>query len=197
MRLGTYLIIAVATTRLKQALAVERALGRTDPTTEAANARAFREAAEREMARMARSGGPLSVAYLDLDDFKLINDGLGHAAGDRVLRRTAEVLMEHARATDVVARLGGDEFVVLLPDTPAVEAVAAAERLRSLVADGVNAGPNVVRASAGVATFVTPPRSVEQLITFADQQMYEAKRLGKDRSEHRIVLEPEAQQASG
>src|SRR5437764_203977 len=114
LRLAALVLVSEALARLRLAHARERELARSDVLTGAPNARAFYEVAEAEIARPRRYTHPFSVAYLDLDDFKLVNDRLGHLAGDAVLRSVARALSGVVRSSDVVARLGGDEFVVLL-----------------------------------------------------------------------------------
>ena len=187
MRFGAYWIVVAAPVSLKRALAAERQLARTDPLTELPNFRSFTEAAWRELSRMRRSGRPLSVVSLDLDDFKAINDELGHPAGDQVLRDLGKVLREGLRPTDVASRLGGDEFAVLLPDTSAEAARLTANRLREQVRLGITAQGRAVTVSAGVATFVEAPASIHDMISEADESLYAAKHAGKDIIDVRVV----------
>ena len=109
----------------------ERAISRTDGLTGLLNGRGFYEAAAVELARSSRYRHPLTLAYVDLDDFKEINDRLGHARGDAVLVAVAHALRRACRSTDLVGRLGGDEFVVLFPETDRDAAEAALVKLRS------------------------------------------------------------------
>ena len=136
------------------------------------------------MTRARRYAHPFSVAYLDLDDFKLVNDRLGHLAGDAVLRSVARALSGVMRASDVVARLGGDEFVVLLPEASAAPARLATEKLRGALADVVPAHGWRMTASIGVATFLVPPESVDELLGAVDGLMYRAKQGGKNGVAH-------------
>ena len=140
MRLGVFVVVVVVLAKLRAAHQLERRLARTDPLTGVANFRWFEEEAQREMYSSRRYGGPLSLAYLDLDDFKRINDERGHAAGDEVLRAVADALRAQLRPTDLVARLGGDEFVVLLPHTD-----------RSGAEDALGAGAAGPRGHPGIA----------------------------------------------
>src|SRR5437773_2624774 len=133
------LLVSQAVARLRLAHARERELARRDALTGAPNARAFYELAGAEIARARRYIHPFSVAYLDLDDFKLVNDRLGHLAGDAVLRSVARALGGVLRASDVVARLGGDEFAVLLPEAGAAPARLATDKLRQALAEVVPA----------------------------------------------------------
>ena len=161
-----------------------RAAARRDGLTGARNARAFYEVAEAEIARARRYTHPFSVAYLDLDDFKLVNDRLGHLAGDAVLRSVARALSGVVRSSDVVARLGGDEFVVLLPEASAAPARLATEKLRGALAEVVPAHGWRMTASIGVATFLVPPESVDELLAAVDRLMYRAKQAGKNGVAH-------------
>jgi diguanylate cyclase (GGDEF)-like protein len=127
--------------------------------------------------------GPFSVAVLDLDHFKSINDRFGHDAGDRVLVRVAALLLDGLRQTDVVVRTGGEEFVVLMPFTAANAAAAACERLRTAIASEPweDVGPDVhVTASVGLASAAAGD-DLERLASLADERLYAAKRAGRDR----------------
>jgi diguanylate cyclase (GGDEF)-like protein len=129
-----------------------------------------------------RNRSTLTLLYLDLDGFKEVNDGLGHAAGDEVLFQAAERIREAIRGADIGIRLGGDEFAVLLPDTDRPGAQAIAERIRVALAVGVEtrAGPARVSASIGLAAFPDDCSAVDDLVTLADAAMYRAKRHGKN-----------------
>ncbi|HEY7724790.1 MAG TPA: GGDEF domain-containing protein [Anaeromyxobacteraceae bacterium] len=178
---GSFATLAVILAALRQRLENEQRLARTDPLTLVANRRAFEEAAAVELERSRRTGRPLTVAYVDVDDFKLVNDAQGHARGDAFLVTTAATLRGATRAVDVVARLGGDEFGLLLVDTDAATAEPLLQRLRTTL--GATLGQNGWTAtfSIGAACFTQPARSVDEMMGRADQLMYDAKRAGKDR----------------
>lgn len=165
--------------RLRQ---VER-LSRTDPLTRLANRRHVQERLALEVERASRYGTPFLVAMCDLDDFKNVNDTLGHDCGDEVLRSTARLLSENLRRTDLVGRWGGEEFLVLLPETEREGGRIALEKVRAkletlpLVYAGA---PLRVTVSIGVAAFVRGER-LEDLVARADAALYEAKRSGKNR----------------
>jgi two-component system, cell cycle response regulator len=125
-----------------------------------------------------RHGRPLSVAVVDLDGFKGVNDRLGHAAGDEALVAVANALRGGVRAEDTVGRMGGEEFLVLLPDTGRSAAARAAERLRAAVAAAD--GPEPLTASVGWAT-LEPDEQPDDLVRRADDALYEAKDQGRDR----------------
>jgi diguanylate cyclase (GGDEF)-like protein len=173
--------MAVTLALLHSVLDQESDLARTDPTTEVSNARGFGEQLAAEMARSRRYGRPFSVAYIDLDDFKQVNDRLGHDAGDRLLRSAGRCIREALRESDTIGRLGGDEFAVLFPETGSEAAVAVGEKLLGALAD-LSAGEDWrVGASVGIATYEVPPESGDQVLGRADHLMYEAKRAGKGR----------------
>lgn len=190
VRSGTYVVVAVLTRALRRALEHERELARIDPLTGALNARSFYELAERESARSRRNGQPLTVAYLDLDGFKGVNDTFGHAAGDDVLKEVSEALGIGTRPSDAVGRLGGDEFAVLFPETDAAAATNPLNRIRASIRKYAVRTGYEVSASIGAATFLRPPDDVNALLRAADELMYEAKNAGKDRIHQAVADEP-------
>ena len=182
-RLGFFLIVALLLAALRRALEREHSLARTDFMSGALNSRAFTERAEQEIARAARHGHPLTVAYLDIDDFKRINDHYGHRAGDQVIAFVVGVIREELRGSDILARLGGDEFALMLPETGPEGARAALPKLLDALAARTRREGWPVSFSAGVLSFVEPPGSVDEMIGMTDRLMYAAKRGGKNRAE--------------
>jgi diguanylate cyclase (GGDEF)-like protein len=166
--------------QLRKALEKEKELARLDTLTGLANRRAFYEALEKERARTHRYGRPLTVAYLDVDDFKRINDSQGHAVGDMVLVTMAQTLRENLRVNDVVARLGGDEFAILLPETDVAAAEVVVRKIQDLLGKEMAAYGWPITFSIGVANFLDPPESLEMMIRTADELMYMAKAAGKN-----------------
>jgi diguanylate cyclase (GGDEF)-like protein len=156
-------------------------LSQHDPLTGLFNRRYLSAALERELAR-AQRGKPLSLLMLDLDGFKLINDTRGHAEGDRLLQRLADVLREATRSVDVPGRWGGDEFVVLLPDTTIDEASMVAARLAEQIRQAGEAfdAERPVTASVGLAQ-AEPTDTPHRILARADARAYDAKRAGGDR----------------
>jgi diguanylate cyclase (GGDEF)-like protein len=159
-----------------------------DHTTQIHNRRYFDEQLDREMERSRRTGRPMAILIADLDDFKRVNDTLGHAAGDSVLRQAARILLENARQVDIVARYGGEEFGVILPDATAEGAKAVAERMLSTVAEhrfATGSGETPVwrmTVSIGGACYPDDADTRAELIDKADRiALYEAKRAGKNR----------------
>ncbi len=154
----------------------------TDHLTGLYNHRYFQERLRETAGKVTGDGATASLLFCDLDRFKDVNDMRGHLAGDRALRRTAQVLQETLREGDVAARYGGDEFALLLPDTDGEAALAVAERVREKVAKGLSqAGFGTLTVSIGVAVFPDDAASAEELVALADAAMYEAKRRGRDR----------------
>ncbi len=159
-----------------------RALADRDPLTGFFNHRYLHERLAEEILRAQRSGAPLSLLMIDLDDFKLVNDTLGHVFGDEVLRWAAEQIRAALRGSDVAARYGGDEFAVILPDTPAAGAREVGERIVESLRDrpyqAEGRGPVPVGASVGVASFAADGRSAAALIAGADAALYRVKESG-------------------
>jgi diguanylate cyclase (GGDEF)-like protein len=162
-------------------------LARTDDLTGVRNARSFNELADAELRRARRFGHSLTIAYVDLDDFKTVNDSLGHRAGDAVLRAAAQAMSRSLRAVDVVARLGGDEFGVLLPETNAGVAEPVIQKVHQAITESTAATGCPVTASIGAITYRQLPRSVDDLIRSADARMYDMKRKGKNRVHHEVI----------
>jgi diguanylate cyclase (GGDEF)-like protein len=179
-QLGVFLVLVAVLDAFHRRLLHEKQAARTDALTGLANRRAFVEAAWLELERARRHGRPLSLLYLDCDDFKAVNDRLGHVVGDEVLAVVGSTLREGVRGHDTVARLGGDEFGVLLPEFDGTGATALTERLRTRLGEALSRRSLPVTLSVGVATFASPPSSVDEMILRADELMYDAKRSGKD-----------------
>lgn len=179
IRLGFFVIVTVLLAALRTAHEVAHHLARTDALTGLLNARHFTELADTELARARRYGFPFSLAYVDLDNFKSMNDRFGHAAGDDVLAVVGRQLTESLRRTDIVARLGGDEFAILLPQTDADAARVAVTNLHeTLTAEMARRGWPVT-LSIGVMNFTAAPASVADVIASGDQLMYGVKAAGK------------------
>jgi diguanylate cyclase (GGDEF)-like protein len=171
--------------QLKTLYERERRLSRIDPLTRIENRRAFFESAARFKNLSDRRHVPLSMAYIDLDGFKQLNDRLGHSAGDKVLAVTAAEIRKALRPTDVVARIGGDEFAVLLPATGHEAAAHILDRVRLELDRATQEKSWPVTFSIGIVSFSPPLGSVPQMIRAADETMYAAKKGGKNRTEQR------------
>jgi diguanylate cyclase (GGDEF)-like protein len=166
-----------------------RVLATRDPLTGALNRRAFAEALDAAVARVLRGEGTCSIAILDVDHFKRINDAYGHAGGDRALQRLTAILADRTRRNDVVGRLGGEEFAVLLDGSDLAGAAAYAEDLRAALAA---AGAAAIAAAAdpgipdftvsiGVAELADGELTAERMLIAADNALYAAKAAGRDR----------------
>jgi diguanylate cyclase (GGDEF)-like protein len=180
-RLVIFIGAGVLICRLRRALDLARTLARTDYVTDVLHARAFDEIAKIEVSRARRYSHALTVAYLDLDNFKSVNDRFGHSQGDDVLRTVASTLRSSLRTSDTVARLGGDEFVVMLPETGYGQAQEALTKLQQSLTEAMQQRRYPVTFSIGAAIFEVPPADVDALIKAADSAMYKAKADGKNR----------------
>ena len=181
VRTLVFIVVAVLLAKLHTAVNHERELARTDSLTGLANNRCMYETCALEISRARRFKRPLTIVYIDCDNFKEINDRLGHAAGDHVLRSVANVLKSCTRAIDTCARLGGDEFGLLLPETNSHGAHVVVKNVRDRLNAQFEGVQPRVTLSMGVATFNPPPGSVDELLAAADRLMYDGKRDGKDR----------------
>jgi diguanylate cyclase (GGDEF)-like protein len=155
-------------------LAQSQTMALTDELTTLPNRRAWEGELQRELARSMRSGDSLSLAMIDLDDFKGFNDDRGHLAGDAALTKTAAAWVQSLREVDFLARYGGEEFGVLLPGCSSHEALHVIDRLRAATPEGLT-------CSAGLATW-DREQSAQALVARADAALYDAKRAGRDRS---------------
>jgi diguanylate cyclase (GGDEF)-like protein len=172
-------VVAGLVRRIRVLLERERMLSRVDPLTQLANRRAFQERGALELARAARTGAPITIACLDLDNLKVLNDWAGHLQGDAALMTLADVLRHTLRQTDLMARLGGDEFAVILPETDQDQARGALERVRSAFSAAAARMPADVSVSIGGLTLTSPP-ALEAAMSMADAVLYRVKRTGKD-----------------
>ncbi len=160
-------------------------LATTDPLTGLYNPRAFHDELSHELVRTARYREPFSLLIMDLDGLKRVNDQFGHEAGDEALRAVAEAIGNGLREIDLGARIGGDEFAVLAPRTDALAAIALAERLRALVAKGVEEragrGSTISIGIGSVGPSTHAPPTAASLMAAADAALYAAKRAGGNR----------------
>jgi len=180
IRLAFFLVVTLLLVRLHDMLAREKALARLDYLTGAYNVRAFHEIAEAECMRASRYPQPLTLAYIDLDGFKLVNDRLGHNEGDRVLRVVAQTLRAGIRRPDTLARLGGDEFALLLPQTDLENAKVFLPRLRDELLAAMRRNDWRVTFSIGALTCPFAPAVLGDVVRQADELMFEVKKSGRD-----------------
>jgi diguanylate cyclase (GGDEF)-like protein len=184
-RLGFFLL-PVFMIRLNRALQREKELARTDFLTGVLNARFFHELAQMEINRSVRYKRPFTLAFIDVDNFKTINDTFGHTTGDIVLRAIGMNIKTHLRRTDIVARVGGDEFVVLLPETNAQIAPVAISNMQSALLNEMNENGWSITFSIGVLTLSDPRLSVDEMLGRTDQLMYIVKNSGKNNIQYAI-----------
>lgn len=158
-------------------------ISRTDPLTNLYNRRHFDEQAEVEFQRAKRSGRPVTLLLLDIDEFKSINDTYGHDTGDFVLLLLAEILREEVRPFDLIARYGGDEFVIMLMDTDEMQARSIAERIRTRVMETMFESESVmvhVTLSIGIAPVDPSERDLRSILKRSDNALYAAKQQGRN-----------------
>jgi len=180
VRLGFFVLTAHLLSRLKDHLNRESRMARADGLTGTLNSRAFRESAGSLFGLAARHKRPLVLAYLDLDNFKTVNDTFGHAEGDRAIKTVADALLASVRSTDLVGRLGGDEFAILLPETTGAGARTVIAKVRESLTRAVRGGKWSIGFSIGIAVFTVPPKDPEEAIKRADALMYHVKNTGKN-----------------
>jgi diguanylate cyclase (GGDEF)-like protein len=185
--LGFFLILAVTVARLKELYLAEKQLSRVDNLTRIANRLAFYEIANMEKNRARRFGQPITLAYVDLDGFKEINDAMGHVVGDQLLLSVARTMQKSIRQTDSVARMGGDEFALLLPNTHTDAASQVLTKLVNELNRRMQQNHWPVTFSIGAVTFLAPPESLQEMIKRADEAMYSAKASGKNRLEQKEI----------
>jgi diguanylate cyclase (GGDEF)-like protein len=180
MRFGIFVLITYILSILKKSLENEKKLARLDHLTQAANYRSFSEAIFLEIQRAQRYKHPFSLAYLDLDNFKLVNDRFGHEAGNKLLQETVALMQTETRKTDLVGRLGGDEFAILMPETDKRSARDVLVRIKNKFALEMENKNYQVSMSIGCITYLDVPLEVDDILQKADELMYSIKKRGKD-----------------
>jgi diguanylate cyclase (GGDEF)-like protein len=177
---GFYAIVAILLTELRQSLEEEQLLSNIDPLTGAMNRRSFNDIAEKKMIVSEVNRRPYTVAYIDLDHLKTINDEHGHATGDLVLKTVVDTIRKQIRNRDLLARLGGDEFAILLTDMDEADAKRIVPRLQLALLKQMKTNEWEITFSIGVLTFLTMPASADSMVSLADALMYEVKTDGRN-----------------
>jgi len=180
IRLGYFIIALGLLARLKKELLKEKNLSRIDYLTGIANSKTFYEKLAVEKSRCLRNKTPLTIAYLDCDYFKVVNDVFGHKKGDTVLQLIASSIQDNIRMTDLVARIAGDEFMILLPETGKETAQKVIHRTQNQLLDIMKQNKWPVTFSIGVATFINFSDSIDEMVAKADNLMYSAKDGGRN-----------------
>jgi len=180
-RLCFFLIVSYFLSRMKNSLMREKLLARIDSLTGLLNRIALNDAAQREIDKARRFKHPFTVAYIDLDNFKMVNDQLGHSVGDTLLQLVADIIKKNTRVVDIVARLGGDEFIILLPETEIESAQVVFKKLQERIIEAMQKNRWPITLSIGAVTYINPPDTVDNMIKKADNLMYSAKNSGKNK----------------
>ncbi len=183
------IIMSILFSALKRNLENEKELARRDPLTDTLNRRSFFDLAEHEINRSQRYGLPLTIAYMDLDNFKVVNDQFGHHAGDELLNAVVLTIRSNIRSSDILARVGGDEFVILLPDTPGDASLTFLNKIHDSLDQTMARNGWPVSFSIGAVTYLTVPSTVDEVIRHADELMYTVKHGGKNRLLHKEIGE--------
>ncbi|MCW8928784.1 MAG: GGDEF domain-containing protein [Gammaproteobacteria bacterium] len=185
-RLGFFLIILNLLLAVKNKLILEESLADTDPLTGLANRRYLMEQLEIEYSRVNRYPEPFTIAYLDLDNFKYVNDTLGHDIGDILLETVASYLKENTRSMDTPARLGGDEFAILLPYLGDKSAIPLLNEMHKKLLELMKDNDWPVTFSIGAITYNKTMPTTRDMIKAVDDLMYEVKKSGKNNIRHRV-----------
>jgi len=180
VRLIFFVTITMLTSMVKEKIELEESLADTDYLTGLKNSRAFYESIDYESARSRRYKRPFAIAYIDLDNFKHINDALGHDTGDDVLRTVADVVKKNVRESDIVSRLGGDEFAVLFPETGYEATETIIRNFIPVLSQEMKIHAWPISCSIGAITFSKPMNTSREMIKKVDGLMYEVKKAGKN-----------------
>jgi len=186
IRMGFFSVVSILGSNLKKSYKLNQELARSDYVTGAVSIRYFYELAQIEISRFQRYHRPFALAYIDLDDFKSINDRLGHSVGDRVLRSVTDSVRQQIRPSDTLARLGGDEFALLMPETSEEAAKLVISRLHSSLANEMLKNGWMVTFSVGVVICNETPKSVDDIVKIADDTMYSVKSTSKNDVSYRV-----------
>ena len=185
-RLTFFLVVTLLLSKIKIQLLAEEKLADTDPLTGLANRRSFLERARFEQERSKRYKHPFTIAYIDLDNFKSVNDVFGHEIGDTLLCSVADSLRENVRQTDIISRLGGDEFAILFSETGSESAKEAVKKTQKQLIQTMKRNNWPVTFSIGVVSFEKPIIDIRDMLKLSDDIMYKVKKSGKNKIEHSI-----------
>lgn len=183
-----FLTVVYLLSKWRNALEQEKEIARIDSTTGVANKRLFFELARLELKKAHRYRHPLTVVYIDIDDFKKINDIWGKKVGDQLLQIAAETIKHTIRETDIIGRLGGDEFAIILPGSGYEPANIVSCRVQRELLDAMQKNEWCATFSMGAVTFVNPPNSVDEMIHKVDRLVYLIKYNGKNQLNHKASI---------
>ena len=186
IRFGFFIIVTLLLALLKNTLEHEKSLSRIDRLTGATSADFFYDVLQTEIDRFKRYKHTFTVAYIDLDNFKTVNDRLGHSMGDTVLRTVVQHTLDELRKTDIVARLGGDEFAILLPETDHITAQVVLSKIQQGLLIEMEKSGLPVTFSIGATTFTATPDTANELIKMVDDLMYTVKNNGKNAIQYSV-----------
>jgi diguanylate cyclase (GGDEF)-like protein len=180
LRLAIFVIITLLLSSLQSAYETEYQLAHTDGLTGVMNWRSLQEALQVELARRERYRYPITVAFIDVDNFKQVNDNYGHGRGDTLLQEVAYLMVQGIRSSDMLGRAGGDEFIIIMPHTNQAQAQQVLPRLHHDLMQMVQTFHMPIGFSIGVVTYDQLSATAEEMISTADQLMYQAKAGGKN-----------------
>jgi len=180
MRLAVFIIIVCLINRVRKELELEKMLSSLDILTGLNNTRSFIKQASIEKSRSSRFKRPFTIAYIDIDNFKRVNDTFGHAKGDILLQNIGKIIKENLRAYDIPARMGGDEFIVFFPETDKTQAEAVINKVKSCVEKNLKEYSDLLTFSIGALVVTNPDCSIEGMIKIADDLMYSVKKNSKN-----------------
>lgn len=187
VRLSVFISLILILNRLKKALEDEQYYARIDHLTKIFNRRYFLELLNQEIKRSQRYELSLSFVYIDLDNFKFVNDNFGHKKGDEVLQTVVKTIIKEMREVDIIGRLGGDEFALFLPETNSEGAEKLCNRLQNQVLQAMELQSLPVSLSIGVVTFSKIPDTLDLMLEKADKLMYKVKINGKNNMEQLTI----------
>ena len=179
MRFGIFLVNVYILSKLKGALELEKTLSRIDSLTGIANGKYFIELVNSELIRSNKNNLPFTIAYMDIDDLKIVNDRFGHNEGDIVLLTVASIIRNDIRTIDTVGRLGGDEFAILFPGMGAEKSQGIIPKIHKSLLDAMLENKWGITLSMGVGTFKGPNFNAEEILRLTESLMYSVKNAGK------------------
>ncbi|EAZ92721.1 GGDEF domain-containing protein [Crocosphaera chwakensis] len=186
VRLSFFVIVTYLLSELKAAYEREKKSARIDSLTGSVNRRFFREVLQKEIKRLSRYNHPFTLAYFDVDNFKIVNDQLGHNQGDYLLKAIADIIKMSIRQTDTLARLGGDEFALILLEIDYERANGVLNRIKTELLVMAKLEKLPISFSIGAITYYTIPESVDRAIEEVDHLMYDIKNNGKNGLKHKV-----------